>query len=1061
VAGIRITLFGRVRVWRDEVELPSGPAQQRAVLTLLALAGGQPVGRDRLIAALWPDKPPPSAWNIVQTHVKRLRAALEPGRPAHRPSSLLPSAGDGYALRVGPDQVDALRFRALVERAAEPYRRGDHAAAWPLLGEALALWTAAPVADVPLLADHPAVAALGGLRQAALGRYVDGALALGRGAEVVEAAQRAAADRPLDELAQARLIQVYQAAGRRADAFDVYHDTRSRLADRLGVDPGPDLAAAHLALLHQDQGQDQDADHETAGPAADLQPATARLQPTLDQNQPASRVPPAARRPQRAPARLPLRLPAPAQLPADVADFVGRCAHLTALDDLLTNGGPAPTAAAATVAAIGGAAGVGKTALLLRWSHRVADRFPDGCLYVDLRGYGPQPPLPPEAALAGFLAALGITRAEPPGDLAELAARYRTALAGRRVLVLLDNARSPDQVRPLLPGGPGCRTVVTSRNDLAGLVARDGARRIVLEPMPTPEAATLLHALLGARADDEPGPALALAEACDRLPLALRIAAELALSRPGATLGELLAELTGHQHRLDLLNAGGDEATGIRAVFSWSYSALPAAAARAFRLLGLHPGREFDAAGVAALTGLPAREAALSMDSLIRLYLVAQAGSGWYTMHDLLREYARELAEQHEPEAEQRAAITRLLDELTSTAAAAMDAIYPFERNRRPKIATRDAPLRTFAGPEPAQAWLEAQTATLLAAAVLAADHGLSQHVAMFSSTLHRHLHTTCRYNDMLELHGCAAQVMHDYGDIRDEGAALRDLGLAYHRLARYPEALSNLSWALEIAEDVNDLTGQSGALHGLGMVHFRLGDLPQALSHFDQALAVNRTIGDRAAEGAVLGNIGLVHEWQGDRAGALDLYRRALAIHREIGFRAGEGDALNNIAIVHRQEGNYPEAISHLEQALEVYRSINDPGGQGAALNNLGLAHISTCRWSESREYLLQALDTHRAIGSLGAEAETLNILGLLDCTMGRHEDAVRCFDQALALAELTADLGSQTNSHHGLGQARLGLGDPAEALGHHEQALALARRTGSPGDEARAAEAITRCTS
>ena len=637
-----IALFGGVRIERDGRALAAGPAQQRAVLALLALAGGQPVGRAALLAALWPgsDEAPPSAWNIVQTHVKRLRAALEPDRPAHRPSVLLPSVGDGYALRPGPDAVDALRFRTLVESTAEPHRQGDHAAVWRLLREALETWTAEPAADVPQLSGHPWLVALQAVHYAAVARYLDTATALGRGAEVVELAERTARGHPLDELAQARLIRIYQDAGRRADAFAHFHATRQVLVDQLGVDPGPELTAAHQALLLG----------EGAGRAA--VPST-------------------------------LRAEIPAQLPADVADFVGRASELAILDQLTAKPrvgvtGAAPPPPPPTVVAICGPAGVGKTALALRWSHRVAALFPDGCLYIDLQGYGPQRPVEPADVAARFLGALGIPRVELPSDPDDLVARLRSTLSGRRMLILLDNARSPAQIRPLLPGAADCRTVVTSRSDLAGLVARDGARRVILETLSDRESTGLLNRLLGPRAGLDPVSAARLARFCDHLPLALRIAAERVASRPTATLHDLVADFADHQRRLDSLSAGEDEAATMRAVFSWSYAALAPEAARAFRLVGLHPGREFDEFAVAALIGQSVPSALRVVDQLIRTFLIRQSDDGRFTTHDLLRAYARELAHSQETGTDREAAIARVLDDLCRTAAAAMDVVYPF-----------------------------------------------------------------------------------------------------------------------------------------------------------------------------------------------------------------------------------------------------------------------------------------------------------------------------------------------------------------------------------------------
>jgi DNA-binding SARP family transcriptional activator/tetratricopeptide (TPR) repeat protein len=1021
-----IALFGGVRIERDGGPLPAGPAQQRAVLALLALAGGQPVGRAALLSALWPglDEAPPSAWNIVQTHVKRLRAALEPDRPAHRPSVLLPSVGDGYALRPGPDAVDVLRFRTLVESSAEPYRQGDHAAVWRLLREALETWTAEPAADVPQLSGHPWLLALQAVHYAAVARYLDAATALGRGAEVVELAERTARGHPLDELAQARLIRVYQDAGRRADAFAHFHATRQLLVDQLGVDPGPELTAAHQTLLLGEGAA------RTAGPYAQ----SAQSAPST------------------------LRREIPAQLPADVSDFVGRASELAVLDQLTARPRTPPPPPPPSVVAICGPAGVGKTALALRWSHRVAQLFPDGCLYIDLQGYGPQRPVEPADVAARFLGALGIPRVELPSDPDDLVARLRSTLAGRRMLILLDNARSPAQVRPLLPGAAGCRTVVTSRSDLAGLVARDGARRVILETLSDREATGLLNRLLGTRAGLDPESAARLARFCDHLPLALRIAAERVASRPTATLHDLVADFADHQHRLDSLSAGEDEAAAMRAVFSWSYAALTPEAAQTFRLVGLHPGREFDEFAVAALIGQSVPSALRVVDQLIRTFLIRRTDDGRFTTHDLLRAYACELAHSQESAADREAAIARVLDDLCRTAAAAMDVLYPFEKIQRPRPDALTQSHRQFDDTSTAEHWLSTQTDTLLAAAQRAAEVGLTQYVGFLAATLQRHLHTAGRFTEMADLQRLALRLARERGDEQAERLALVDLGLACFRLARYTEAIEHVELALESAVAGGDQLVEGLARHGLSMVHYRLGDLDAALAQTRRALELACAVGDRATEGAALGAIGLVREWRGEPEAALASYRSALAIHRETGFRAAEADALNNIAIVHRQAGRYPEAVAHLEQALAVYREVNDRGGEGAALNNLGLTNISTGDWARAKDFLLAALELHRVLGGPG-EGESLNILGLLDTKAGRWQEAIEWAHQALVLGEGSGDLGAQANAHHTLGEASLALGEADRALTHHEQDLALALRTGSKADEQRARDGIRRC--
>ncbi|WP_170318794.1 AfsR/SARP family transcriptional regulator, partial [Allorhizocola rhizosphaerae] len=420
---VLIQVLGTIRAWRDAEELDLGPAAQRAVLGLLALACGQPLGRNEIAAGLWPDRrPPASAANVIQTYVKNLRRVLEPGRARRAASTVLRQIGDGYALYA---PTDLLRFRTLSNADS--------------LEEALALWQGPPLADVPVLAAHPRVLALVDERHAALARYGELMLNSGRAAEGLSALEEAAEAQPLNEAWQALLIRAYQAAGRRSQAFAIFHEVRRRLVDELGVDPGLELMQAHASLLRHDSGAD----------AMGL---------------------------------------VPAQLPADVPHFVGRSSELSQLDSV--PGG---------VVVVSGPPGVGKTALAVRWAHRIADRFPDGQLYLNLRGFDPGGVVMDRAdAMRWFLDALGVPAERVPSTVDAQAALYRSRIAGRRMLIVLDNARDAEQVRPLLPGTPGCLVLVTSRNQLASLVAAEGARPLPLDLLGSAAARDLLAQRIGA-----------------------------------------------------------------------------------------------------------------------------------------------------------------------------------------------------------------------------------------------------------------------------------------------------------------------------------------------------------------------------------------------------------------------------------------------------------------------------------------------------------------------------------------------------------------------------------
>jgi tetratricopeptide (TPR) repeat protein len=573
----------------------------------------------------------------------------------------------------------------------------------------------------------------------------------------------------------------------------------------------------------------------------------------------------------------------PAQLPPDVAAFTGRAAELAELDRLRIDpaegsaepdaepGGSRPV----VISALSGTAGVGKTALALRWAHQVRAQFPDGQLYVNLRGYDPDQPLPAADALTGFLRALGVAAQDVPVDPDERASRYRTLLAGRQLLVLLDNAATVDQVRPLLPGTASCLVLVTSRDSLAGLVARDGARRLDLDLLPPAEAQALLRRLIGSRVDAEPAAAAALAGQCARLPLALRVAAELATARADAPLSELVQELADEQLRLDLLNAGGDLHTSVRMVFSWSYRNLPADAGRAFRLLGLHPGPELDRWAVAALIDAsPGRTRAL-LDRLTRAHLVQRSGSGRYGMHDLLRAYATQLAGTVDAEAERRAALTRLFDHYLATAAAAMDTLHPAERHLRPQTARSGGPIAApVADAATAQAWLDAERANLVATTAYAAAHGWASYATQLSRTLFRYLDSGGHYSEAVTVHNHALRAARDAGDQAAEAHALGDLGVVYSRQGRSDQAIDHHQQALTVARRLGERPGEARALGNLGIAYSHLGQLEQAAEHQRQVLGVFRDLGDRANEARALGNLGDVSWRLGQPERAVDYQR-------------------------------------------------------------------------------------------------------------------------------------------------------------------------------------------
>ncbi|HMH92665.1 MAG TPA: tetratricopeptide repeat protein, partial [Streptosporangiaceae bacterium] len=698
------------------------------------------------------------------------------------------------------------------------------------------------------------------------------------------------------------------------------------------------------------------------------------------------------------------------------------------------------------ISAIGGTAGVGKTALAVRWAHQVAGRFPDGQLYVNLRGYDADQPVAPADALAGFLSALGVPGPDTPAGEEERAARYRSLLADRRMLVVLDNAAEVEQVRLLLPGAPACMVVVTSRDALAGLVARYGATRLDLDLLPLGEAVGLLRALIGPRVDADPGVAVALAERCARLPLALRVAAELAAARPDATLAELCGELGGLQRRLDLLDAGGDPRTAVRAVFSWSRRHLDADAARAFGLLGLHPGADFDRYAAAALTGTTLPAAGLGLDRLARAHLIHRTPAGRYGLHDLLREYAAEQAARDENGPARQAAVTRLLDYYLHAAAAAMDVLYPTERHRRPRIPEPATPVPPLAGPAAAQAWLDAERAVLAVVTGYAAARGWPGHATRLAATVHRYLDTGGHYPDAVTIHGHARRAARQAGDRAAEATALNSLGVAAWRQGRHQQAVGLYQQALTLYRAVGDQTGEARALANLGIIDWQQGRYQQAADHHEQALALYRAAGDRVGETRALGNLGVADWQQGRYEQAAGHQRRALALYREAGDRAGEARALANLGNAEERMGRYEQAAGHLQQALALARASGDRYGEAHALTSIGSIEHRLGRPAAAAGRHREALALFRATGDPSGEAEARNGLGEALLTIGPPGPAAAQHAAALGLATQTGEQYEQARAHDGLARARHAAGELDQARRHWQEALARYAGLGVP---------------
>jgi tetratricopeptide (TPR) repeat protein len=735
----------------------------------------------------------------------------------------------------------------------------------------------------------------------------------------------------------------------------------------------------------------------------------------------------------------------PRQLPGQVRQFVGRERELAALTGLLgRTGTDAPPAV--VISAIGGTAGVGKTALAVHWAHRVAAEFPDGQLYANLRGYDMGEPASVADVLAGFLRALGMAGQDIPADVDECAAAYRSRLAGRRMLVVLDNARLVEQIRPLVPGSPTCLTIVTSRDALAGLVARDGALRFELDTLPLTDAVGLLRGLIGRRAHEDPDAAVRLAGQCSRLPLALRVAAELAVATPGTSLADLAAELADLRRRLDLLESGGDEGTAVRTVFSWSYRYLDAPAARAFRLAGLHPGPDFDASAAAALTGTTPALAGQQLRRLAGGHLIQGGGPGRYGMHDLLRGYARELAEATDGEPARQAALTGLFDYYLHAAAVAMNVAFPAERHRRPGVAPAATPPPAMADEAAALAWLAAELPNLVAAATHMASGGWPGHATQLSATLFRYLDTAGHFSEASIIHSHARQAARRTGDRPAEAESLIGLGLVDGHQGRIGQATAHFEQALARFREVGDQAGQARALNYLGLVHRQQGRYQQAAAHLQQALALFRAAGERTGEAYVLSNLGGIGLQQGRYREATGQFEQALTGFHEIGDRHGEATVLTRLGQLSLEQDRHQQATGHLEDALTRYREVGDRQGAADVLAMLGRIGLQQGRYREATGQFEQALAGFREIGDPSGEADTRNGLGEVLLASGHPTGARVQHATALTLATLIGAKHQQARAHDGLAAAYQVTGESAKARHHWQEALTEYASLGFP---------------
>jgi DNA-binding SARP family transcriptional activator len=1012
---VRLGVLGPLLVVDDEgLHVPVPSPRLRVLLAALLLHADSPVPAESLAELVWDGAPPAGAPVTLRSYVRRLRMGLGPAW-----AQRIVTSPPGYLCRADEQEVDTLRFAALCRQTDTAVRERRWEQASQAAELAALLWRGTPLLDVPCQTLHDEFTPrLEQLRTQMLENQAEAALALGRHEHWVQPLRELVTAHPLRERFHAQLMQALAGCGRQAEALAAYQDARKLLVRQLGIEPGPELRQLHKRILANEG--DPAAPRTSAEQALEIAPMAAAV---------------------------------PRQLPVATRHFTGRRDELDLITGLHRSSQPTDVPGGTVViSAIDGMAGIGKTTLAIHAAHRLAEQFPDGQLFLDLHGYTEgQRPRTADQALGWLLRALSVSPERIPPDVEQAAALYRQHLADTRTLIVLDNAATEAQVRPLLPGTDSCLVLVTSRRRLKGL---DDAHALSLEVLPTTEAVALLCAVAGLDhlPSEDPLPT-EIAELCGHLPLALRIAAALLRHRPAWGL-EHLAGLLREQHRR--IQALSDGERDLGCVLDLSYRSLDEPHRTLWRRLGLIPGPDLDAYAVAALLDRDAEDATRLLEDLVDHNLLLCHAPGRYRLHDLLRVHAHTLAAA-DPAPERDGALDRLLHYYAHTARIASIHITRCPPRAPADLAPAHAP--DLPDPETARAWLRTERDNLEHARAYAHTHNLHEHTLALTAGLAEILRTDGPYIGALALHQAAADTAERHGHPAAHANALADLGIMQRLAGDLDGAVDTFAQALKIYRTTDDQRSEADVLAEIGRARGYAGDLTRAVDTFTQALAIYRRTGERRGEADMLAELGIMRRVSGELAGADDAFGRALEIYRATDDRHGEADALTELGRVRALAGDLAGARDAFGRALGYYRATGHHHGEAYALTNLGAVLRRTGDLADAANALTGALEIYRAVGYGQGEAEALTNLGTVLREAGKPAEA----DDAQARAlEIYREIGSRHDeawalNHHAATIAARG--DLPRALALYQRALRMNIELDKPDGQALALEGLGEC--